>query len=56
MVHQEDAGSLVPEEEVGDAHLHRRGLAPEGGVVHSNIILSNIFEKRINRTFLSSGD
>ena len=33
MVHQEDAGSLVPEEEVGDAHLHRRGLAPEGGVV-----------------------
>ena len=35
MVHQEDVGSLVPEEEVGDAHLHRRDLAPEGGVVQS---------------------
>ena len=33
VVHQGDADSIVPEEEVGDAHLHRRDLAPVGGVV-----------------------
>ena len=39
VVHQEDAGSLVPEEEVGDALLHLRDLSSRGGVVQEDMIL-----------------
>ena len=34
VVHQEGTGSIVPEEEVGDALLHLRDLSSRGGVVH----------------------